>query len=171
MFAPRKGGGNWIERGEAAVIQNVKKILSPIDFSEFSFQAMRGAWDLARDLGAELHLLHIVTPHTILVPLLLTHDAEGAGELAREAGMMQQAEQELARIKKTQLRNSPKVVTSAVVGVPVPKIIDYADREAIDLIVLSSHGRTGFNRMLIGSVAEKLVRGAPCSILVLRAQV
>jgi universal stress protein A len=151
------------------MIHNVKRMLSPIDFSEFSFEAMRGAWELAKDVGAELHLLHVVVPHTIFVPLLLTQDAEGAREMAREAGMMQQADEELARIRKDQLENSPKVVTSSVVGPPVPKIIDYAEREAINLIVLSSHGRTGFNRMLIGSVAEKLVRGAPCSVLVLRA--
>ena len=61
-------------------------------------------------------------------------------------------------------------MTSAVVGPPVPKIIDYAEREAIDLILLSSHGRTGFNRIMLGSVAEKLVRGAPCSILMLRVR-
>lgn len=152
------------------MIHNVKKILAPIDFSEFSFEAMRGAWELAKDVGAELHLLHVVAPHTIFVPLLLTQDAESAREMAREASMMQQAEDELARIKKDQLENSPKVVTSAVVGAPVPKIIDYADNKAIDLILVSSHGRTGFNRMLIGSVAEKLVRGAPCSVLVLRVK-
>ncbi len=152
------------------MIQNVKKILSPIDFSDFSFEAMRGAWDLARDVGAELHLLHVVVPHGIFVPLLLTHDAEGAREMAREAGMVQQAEEELARVKKDQLVNSPKVFTSVVIGPPVAKIIDYADQNAIDLVLISSHGRTGFNRMLIGSVAEKLVRGAPCSVLVLRAR-
>ncbi len=152
------------------MIQNVKKILSPMDFSEFSFEAMRGAWELAKDVGAELHLLHVVVPHSNFVPLLLTKDAESGREMAREAGLMQEAEEELARIKRDQLENSPKVLTSAVVGPPVPKIIDYADREAIDLILLSSHGRTGFNRMLMGSVAEKLVRGAPCSVLVLRAR-
>ena len=152
------------------MIQNLKKILSPIDFSEFSFEAMRGAWELAKDVGAELHLLHVVAPHGRFVPLLLTRDAEGAREMAREANMMQQADEELARIKKDQLGNSSKVVTSAIVGPPVAKIIDYAEREAINLILLASHGRSGFNRMLIGSVAEKLVRGAPCSVLVLRVQ-
>jgi universal stress protein A len=152
------------------MIQNLKKILSPIDFSEFSFEAMRGAWELAKDVGAELHLLHVVVPHTILVPLLLTRDAEGARAMAREAALVQQAEEELSRVKKAQLENSPKVMTSAVVGPPVPKIIDYAEREAIDLILLSSHGRTGFNRIMLGSVAEKLVRGAPCSILMLRVR-
>jgi len=152
------------------MIHNVKKILSPIDFSEFSFEAMRNAWELAKDVGAELHLLHVVAPHSIFVPLLTVRDAESAREMAREAAMMQQAEDELARIKKDQLDNSPKVVTSAVVGPPVAKIIDYAEREAINLILVASHGRTGFNRMLLGSVAEKLVRGAPCSVLVLRTQ-
>ncbi len=150
------------------MIQNVKKILSPIDFSDFSFQAMRGAWELARDVDAELHLLHVVIPHGIFIPLLLTRDVESAREMAREASMMQEAEEELARIKRDQLGNSAKVVTRAVVGPPVVKIIDYAEEKAIDLILVATHGRTGMGRIIIGSVTEKLVRQAPCSVLVLR---
>jgi len=152
------------------MIKNVKKILCPIDFSEFSLQAMRGAWEIAKDVGAELHLLHVVAPQRNFIPLLLTQDIESAREMAREAAMLQQADQELARIKKDQLENSAKVTTGATAGPPVVKIIEYAEQTGIDLIVISTHGRTGFNRMLIGSVAEKLARSSPCSVLVLRAQ-
>jgi nucleotide-binding universal stress UspA family protein len=152
------------------MIQRVKKILSPIDFSEFSLQAMRGAWELARDVGAELHLLHVVVPQSIFAPLPLMRDAETAREMAREAAMVQQAEEEMARIRKDQLENSAKVVTAAVAGSPVQKIVDYAGEQNIDLILCSSHGRTGLSAIVIGSVTEKLVRLAPCSILVLRAR-
>ena len=90
------------------MIQNLKKILSPIDFSEFSFEAMRGAWELAKDVGAELHLLHVVVPHTILVPLLLTRDAEGARAMAREAALVQQAEEGWPGSRKTSSRTRPR---------------------------------------------------------------
>jgi nucleotide-binding universal stress UspA family protein len=150
------------------MIQNVKKILSPIDFSEYSMAAMLGAWDLAKDVGAELHLLHVVAPHHSLIPEVLAQDVERTAEMAREAAMVEQAEEELARIKKQQLDGSRKVITSAVAGPPVLKILDYARDNEINLIMLSTHGRTGFEKMLIGSVAEKLVRNAPCSVLVFR---
>jgi nucleotide-binding universal stress UspA family protein len=55
-----------------------------------------------------------------------------------------------------------------VVGPPVSKLLEYAKAQAIDLIVMSTHGRTGAEHALIGSVTEKVVRNAPCSVLVLR---
>jgi nucleotide-binding universal stress UspA family protein len=82
--------------------------------------------------------------------------------------MLEQAEEELARIKKDELGDSKKVFTFAVVGPPVQKLVDYAKDQAIDLIVVATHGRSGGERMLIGSVTEKLVRSAPCSVLVFR---
>lgn len=151
------------------MIQDLKKILAPIDFSEHSFQALRGAHELARDVGAEMHLLHVVAPHHIFVPLPLTQDVEKTREMAREAAMVEQAEEELGRIKRDQLENSPKVVTAVTVGTPVAKILEYVSEHDIDLLVLSTHGRSGFQGVLIGSVTERLVRNAPCSVLVLRA--
>ena len=149
------------------MIQNLKKILTPIDFSEYSFRAMQNAYELAKDVGAELHLLHVVAPHHTFIVLPLT-EAEKVAELAREASMAEQAEQELARIKKDQLENSDKVTIAVVVGPPVGKIIEYANENAIDLVLLAAHGRTGLAQLRIGSVAEKLVRNLPCSVLVLR---
>ncbi|HSR58344.1 MAG TPA: universal stress protein [Candidatus Binataceae bacterium] len=150
------------------MIQNVKKILAPIDFSDYSMQALKGAWDLSKDTGAELHLLHVVVPHHSFLPLPLTLDAERAREIAREAAMVEQAEEELARIRKDDLENSKKVTTAAIVGAPVAKIIEYVKQNSIDLIVMSTHGRSGSELILIGSVTEKLVRLAPCAVLVLR---
>ena len=150
------------------MIQNVKKILAPIDFSEISMEAMRGAMELAKNVGAEVHLVHIIAPHHTFIPLPLATNAEQSRELVREAAMLEQAEQELNRIKKDEFGDSPKVVTFAEVGHPVPKLVDYAKRNEIDLIMLATHGRTGAEHLVIGSVAEKLVRYAPCSVLVYR---
>jgi len=150
------------------VIQNVKKILAPIDFSEISMEAMRGAMELAKGIGAEVHLVHIIAPHHHFIPLPLATNAEQSRELVREAAMLEQAEEELKRIKKDEFGDSKNVVTFAEVGHPVQKLLDYAKRNEIDLIMLATHGRTGAEHLVIGSVAEKLVRYAPCSVLVYR---
>ena len=150
------------------MIQNVKKILAPIDFSEPSMAAMRGAMELAKDIGAEVHLVHVVVPHHSFIPLPLATNAEQSRELVREAAMVEQAEEELARIKKDEFGDSKKVFTYAVVGPPVQKLVDYATQNQIDLILMSTNGRTGGEHMLLGSVTERLVRTAPCSVLVFR---
>ena len=142
------------------MIQNFKKILAPIDFSEFSMDALRGATELAKDVGAELHIVHVVAPHFSLL--------EKTREQLRETLMLDESEQELARIKQEQFADSSNVITRAVIGPPVPKLVEYARANQIDLIVLSTHGRTGPQHIMIGSVAEKLARLAPCSVLVFR---
>jgi len=150
------------------MIQNVKKILAPIDFSTHSMEAMRGAMELAKDVGAEVHLMHVIAPHHHFIPLPLATNVEQSRELVREAAMIEQAEEELARIKKDEFGDSKKVFTFAVVGPPVQKLVDYAKEQEIDLVVMSTHGRTGGESILVGSVTEKVVRNAPCSVLVFR---
>ena len=142
------------------MIQNLKKILAPIDFSEYSMEALRGAMELAKDLDGELHIVHVVAPHFALLDKMR--------EQARETLMVEEAEEELARIRKDDCGNSAKVVTQVMVGPPVPKLVEYATQQQIDLILLATHGRTGIEHLMIGSVAEKLVRYAPCSVLVFR---
>jgi len=144
------------------MIQNVKKILAPIDFSEYSMEALRGAMELAKDLDSELHIVHVVAPHFALIDKMR--------EQARETLMVEEAEEELARIRKDDCGNSARVVTQVMVGPPIPKLVEYAKEQQIDLILLATHGRTGIEHLMIGSVAEKLVRAAPCSVLVFRRQ-
>jgi nucleotide-binding universal stress UspA family protein len=143
------------------MIQNVKKVLAPIDFSEFSMEAMRAAWELAKDLGAELHIVHVVAPHHSFLEQQST-------EIARAAALAEQTEEELARIKKSEFGNSAKVITAVTTGAPVVKLCEYAKQNQIDLIMLATHGRTGSEFLVIGSVAEKIARNAPCSVLVYR---
>jgi len=152
------------------MIQNVKKILAPIDFSEHSMNAMRSAMELAKDVGAEVHLMHVIAPHHHFIPLPLATSAEESRELVREAAMIEQAEQELARIKKDDFGDSKNVSTFAVVGHPVQKLVDYAKEQSIDLIVMATHGRSGIEHVLLGGTTEKIVRSSPCSVLVIRAK-
>jgi nucleotide-binding universal stress UspA family protein len=142
------------------MIQNLKKILAPIDFSEYSMEALRGAVELAKELDGEVHIVYVVAPHFALL--------DKSREQAREALMLEEAEEELARIRKDDYGNSAKVFTQVMVGPPVPKLVEYAKQRQIDLILLATHGRTGIEHLMIGSVAEKLARHAPCSVLVFR---
>ena len=142
------------------MIQNVKKVMAPLDFSEHSAEALRNAWELTGDVNGELHIVHVVGPHFTIV--------ERTRELARETAMQEQAEEELARLKKDELGNSDKVTTSVLVGPPAGTLVDYAKEHQIDLIVLPAFGHSGSDFARIGGVTEKLVRNAPCSVLVLR---
>jgi nucleotide-binding universal stress UspA family protein len=148
------------------MIHDVKKVLAPIDFSEPSMKALASAWELAKEVDAsELHLLHVVTPHHLLgieaIPV-------GGREIAREAAMIEQAEEELVRIKKDELENSKKVITATIVGSPAIKIGDYARENGVDLIVMSSHGRTGADSVLVGGTTERVIRHATCAVLIVR---
>jgi universal stress protein A len=143
------------------MIQNVKKMLAPIDFSKYSMDALDGAAELASDVGAELHVLHVVAPHRSFFE-------QESSELARETAMVEQTEEELARIKKDVLGNSDKIVTAVVTGPPVVKIAEYARENKIDLVLMATHGHTGAEHLVIGSVAEKVARTAPCSVLIFR---
>jgi universal stress protein A len=148
------------------MIHNVKKILAPIDFSEPSMKALAAAWELAKEVDAqELHLIHVVLPHHLLGIEALPVSSR---EIAREASMIEQAEEELLRIKKAELENSKKVITATVVGSPAIKLGDYAREQGIDLIVMSTHGRTSEDSVLVGGTTEKVIRHASCAVLVIR---
>ena len=143
------------------MIQTVKKVLAPLDFSEHSAEALRDAWELTRDVnGSELHIVHVVGHHFTIV--------EQTRELMRENAMQEQAEEELERLKRDELGNSDKVTTAVLVGPPAGKLVEYANENDIDLIVVPAFGHSGADYALIGGVTEKLVRNAPCSVLVMR---
>ena len=144
------------------MIQNVKKVLAPLDFSEHSAEALRNAWELTGDVNGELHIVHVVGQHFTIV--------EGSRELARETAMEEQAEEELTRLKKDELGDSDKVTTAVLLGPPAAKLVEYAKQNDVDLIVLPAFGHSGSEYALIGGVTEKLVRNSPCSVLVLKTR-
>jgi len=119
-----------------------RDILFATDFSDFSRLAGQTAAELARHFGARLHVLHVVPPVTDPTPAPAALKA-AAAELA--AGL------------------SP--VTEVLSGRVAPQIVNYARRHGVGLIVLGTHGRTGVSRALLGSVAEAVMRRAPCRVL------
>jgi universal stress protein A len=137
-------------------------ILAPTDFSEYSQQAIQYARELAQKFGATLMLLHVVEPPAYPIKDLPPRDLVGTllGDLE------QQATSGLAQVlaKEAEI----KVVRRVVIGIPYRKIVEIAEAEKVDLIVMATHGRTGFSHLFMGSVAERVVRTAPCPVLTIR---
>jgi nucleotide-binding universal stress UspA family protein len=143
----------------------IKTILAPTDFSPHAEQAVRYACRLAERLGSGLHLLHVLSdivpagPDPMLAPVL-------PPEFYQES-----ENQSLATLEKTldPSWGCPSTVATAIRwGDPVEEIVSYASANAIELIVIATHGRTGLSHVLLGSVAERIVREAPCPVLTIR---
>ena len=134
------------------------RVLVPIDFSEESFQAQERTREFVED-ASHLYIIHVLPHLNPGEPGILweTTDDETRKEYVR---------------KKFQERFHGKeyegVHFQVTIGDPAAEIIDYAESQKIDLIVIPSHGRTGLRRFFLGSVAEKVIRFAHCPVLILR---
>lgn len=142
----------------------VKRILCPTDFSEQSSQATKYSLAFAKQFNAELHLLHILEVHAGSTPLF----GAGLAPLPRVQESKQQADVELARMLDSDQCSGIRVVRKTTDGVPFVEIISYARANDIDMIIMGTHGRSGVTHMMIGSVAERVVRKAPCPVLTVR---
>lgn len=138
------------------------QILVPTDFSEYSKQAIAYAREWAQRFGAKLVLLHVVElpPYPLEGPLPSRLGADFLDDLERQAA------DELAQILPQEAE--VEVVRRVVVGVPYRKIVEAAAAEKVDLIIMATHGRTGLSHLIMGSVAERVVRTAPCPVLTMR---
>ncbi len=140
----------------------LKKILCPTDFSEPSLEALQAAVELARHFQAELLVVHVVSP----VPTV----AAPPGPIGFDVGAYQQGLSESAEQSLNELLNErvPREITSwATVahGDPSHEIIRLAEKSAVDVIVTATRGASAWRTFVFGSVAERIVRGAPCPVL------
>ncbi|MBI1312578.1 universal stress protein [bacterium] len=138
----------------------LKKIVVPTDFSDHSVKAVRYGAELASKFGAELHLVHAIEA----TPVMYGEGAYFPPET--------QAELEAAAVKQLDSvdvgADGVAVVRKVVPGHPFVEIIRYAREVDAGLIVIGTHGRGAIAHMLLGSVAEKVVRKAPCPVLTVR---
>ena len=141
----------------------VQRFLVPVDFSEYASQALDYAIGLAHKLGARLTLLHVIqslplggVDMGVVIPYTDIQDLE--------AEITSSMNDYLERVTAAGLEGEIAVVH----GVPFHEIVETAKIQQVDLIVMGTHGRTGFQHVLLGSVAEKVVRLAPCPVLVVR---
>jgi nucleotide-binding universal stress UspA family protein len=144
---------------------DVKRILVPTDFSSASDLAFRYALELAARQGATLHLLHVIDESSLAA-------AFPDGFYVEPPGLRAQAIDEALRRLKIMLATCAETrvttTTEVRVGRPSATIVDVAASRGTDLIVMGTHGRSGFAHFVLGSVAERVVRTAPCAVLTVR---
>jgi len=155
--APRRRAGG------GSVMSELQRVCCAVDLSEASRLALVESAEVARRFGAELTVVYVQQPvapaaiDALAAPSNLAAQAAAELELALEA-WCSEAEQIAGR-----------PVRSAVLsGEPAREIVRYARDKGVDLVVLATHGRTGLRRVVLGSVAEHVVRHAPCTVLVVR---
>ena len=147
----------------------ISRILVPVDFSAHSEHALQYATALAGRLGASLHLLHVVEDPAASV----AWNAEGVlpDLTGLRNALLADAEQRLLACRSDAERAQVPVVTTARTGLVADAVVEYAKALGIDLVVMGTHGRTGMAHLLMGSVAEQVLRHAPCPVLTVRANV
>jgi nucleotide-binding universal stress UspA family protein len=138
-----------------------EKILVPIDFSDMSRDALAAADRLATEVGGSLTLMH-VKPNLEPAPLEYTY-ADSPRLHAEQLSNLEQHLQGWAKECKTPQQS---ITVRAISGIPADTLID-ATKEH-DLVVMRTHGRSGVSRFFLGSVAERVVRGAQCSVFILK---
>ena len=131
----------------------LKKILAPTDFSDLSARGVRYACRLAKDVGAEVTILNVVF-------------VDESGINKREIEEHKQRLEEFVAKNVSDVGANLRIRKVVDSGQAYGTIIERAENEQIDLIVMSSHGRSGLSRMMIGSVTDKVLRMAPCPVLV-----
>lgn len=139
------------------------KILCPIDFSEYSEEITNYAVNIAKKYNSLLHMLHVIPNLNYFIPYGSFLAAENL--VAVEKNIEMEVEKDFEKITRT----IDMPVTKAIrTGVAFLEIVDYIDEQDIDLVVMGTHGRSGIEHILIGSVAEKIVRKSPCPVLTIR---
>ena len=146
----------------------IKRILVPVDFSQPSLQALDYAIEFGQPFKPEFVVLHVLEP--VYYP--------GAGDMygpGYDMGLVYQeleraAHEQLSRLAATLQKKRLTVRTLLRVGTAYHTIVETAKKLKADLIIMSTHGRTGLSHVVMGSVAEKVVRSAACAVLTVRGQ-
>jgi universal stress protein A len=147
-------------------VSQITRILVPTDFSDTSDAALSYARTLADSLGASLHLVHVFDdPYGDA----LVAEMNASVYESMRATEMTQARRRLLRRLPPADRKQFQASTAIVTGAPAEAIVDYAADRGMDLIVMGTHGRSGFAHLLLGSVAEQVVRTAKCPVLTVRS--
>jgi nucleotide-binding universal stress UspA family protein len=149
------------EKPQAPTLK-IKQVLVPIDFSECSKRGLRYAIALAREHKAAITLAYVVPS----ISMLGEYGGIDYASLTKE--MREGADRELATLAVDEIRGVVPCDTVVRTGSPAGEIVSIAKALPADLIVISTHGRTGLTHALLGSVAERVVQTAPCPVLVVR---
>jgi universal stress protein A len=146
----------------------IKRIVVAVDFSKLSLEALDYAIDLARRAEAKLQVLYVVEPVEFT-----GIDVLGGAPIATQALVeehLKQARREIERLKQKRLADLPSARVSVQLGRPADAIVAAGGRGRSNLIVVGTHGRSGLAHLVMGSVAERVVRHAQCPVLVVPAR-
>ena len=149
----------------------IKRILVPIDFSDFSIDALKYGVSVARHFGAKILLLHVISQE-------LLNEVKAVQYFS---GIIDSPEKFLARKKRDINERIEKILKGETdqtlfeeplieVGIPAEEIIRVAKERKVDLVVIGTHGGSGLTHILMGSVAERVVRRSPCPVLSVRGK-
>jgi nucleotide-binding universal stress UspA family protein len=145
----------------------LKKILVPTDFSDCSKKAMDYALSLAKEFKSEVLILHVIDTRGYETAAIYNL---GPMEEARKA-VQKMSQEMMANFLKEKGIDESRIGDKIILeGAPFIEIIRVAREKEVDLIVIGTHGRTGVSHILFGSVAEKVVRKAPCPVLTVKPE-
>lgn len=141
-----------------------KKILVPVDFSEYGDEILKYAREMAQKFDASIDLIHVIPNMDYFTPYESFMAAENI--VAIQKGVEGEVEKDLDEVAK----KLPGITVKKVIrnGVAFVEILDYVRSEGIDLIIMGTRGRGGLEHIIIGSVAEKVLRKSPCPVLAIR---
>ena len=142
----------------------VERILYPTDFSEGSAYALSRAKELAIHYNAKLYIVHVVYDVVKTTGLHIPHIS--SEELYKELNKW--GEEEIEKCCAEETKNMDNIEKIILHGVPYEEIINFAEKEDIDMIVIGTYGHSGLERFVFGSTAERVVRRAPCAVLTVR---
>jgi len=148
---------------------SVRQILVPTDLSAFSEQVLDYALELAKSLGASIRLFHTAVQPDYEVPYLVSPGMRGAAAalVEKAAEVSSHIRTELEAICQRKYIYGVSIEYSMIDGRPAEAIVDHAREMHADMIIMGSHSRPGVRHLLLGSVAEKVLRTAPCPVLII----
>jgi len=144
---------------------DIDRILCPVDFSEFSAPALERAVRLGEWFGARVEVLHVIPSLPFVMPAAMGIAAYYPDPIEVTAAQRQQVTRNLGDLVEPFLDGGAPIVTKVLEGEPWRVILDEAKGVPADLLVIGTHGRSGFEQLLLGSVTEKVLRRAPCPVL------
>lgn len=142
-------------------MENVKTIIVPVDFSENTEKLVDYALGMGKALSATLHLIHALAIYTGDGRFGMPYSSEFLADFEVNAN------ERMTNLVSDIQRDCPGCTGEVVVGDPVDKIVEYANAKQADMIIISTHGAKGLEKILLGSVTERVVKRAHCPVLAL----
>ncbi len=145
----------------------IKNILCPTDFSDPSYEALKVADELAVHFGATLHIVNVV-PLVPIVEAPIGVESASFNVASYQQELEGQAQKSLKSLTEQKISKGVKIVTEVLIGNAAGEVMRYAGEKAVDMIVIATHGLSGWRRFISGSTTEQIVRQSSCPVLTIR---